>query len=223
MSFAFAPHPAHIVVAVTQGTDLRNPKHENSIAHEATHGYLLYKLGYSQVGLKHNAKGNEIRHVNLLLTMIDDIVVNKIIQEDGFSPFAPSYLPMIEKETKAARKVRDSVYDTFKDDPLFKDRFMVFRHVMVWGFMEYFNLEPFTRRTIKKFLRTFQKCFPRQFTMANQSREVILQHDIFKPDGHRKTIEIVLKLWSLVERRSGLGQGNGFVNFGRCAHKNFSI
>ena len=61
--------------------------------------------------------------------MIDDIVVNRIIQKEGFTPFGPRYLNMVEKETKAARKGSDKPYAEFSYDPLFKDRFMVFRYL----------------------------------------------------------------------------------------------
>lgn len=195
--FAFKPDPSCILILCKEGTDWRNPEHEQSIAHEATHGYLIYKLGYSYLRAKRKPARNEIGHVNLLFTMIDDIVVSKIIQKEGFPPFDPGYLTMVERETKAARKGSDRLYGEFSHDPLFKDRFMAFRYILAWGSVSYCDLEPYARRTINKYLKAFKKSFTEQFTMADQIREVILQHDIFSANGHRKTVEAVARLWHL--------------------------
>lgn len=197
MSFAFKLHPTNIEVVVTKDIDLGNPIHEHSIAHEVTHGYVIYKLGYCQPKLKRRTLGSEINHARLVFTMIDDIVVNKIIQDAGFSPFAPPYLGMVEKETKAAQTAKEDFYDMYADDPLFKDRFMVFRYILAWGFVNYYDLEPYARRTIKKFLKAFQRGFPRHYAMANQIKESILQNDIFSREGHRRVLDTILRLWHL--------------------------
>jgi len=129
--------------------------------------------------------------------MIDDIVVNRIIQQEGFPPFAPRYLNIVEIATKTARNSSDRPYDTFPPDPLFKDKFMVFGYILAWGLVNYCDLEPHARKTINKYLKAFGKSFAKQFTMADQIREVILQHDIFSAHGHRKVVEAVARLWHL--------------------------
>ncbi len=197
MTAAFKPDPSCILILLKEGTDWGNPQHEHTIAHEATHGYLIYKLGYSYPRTKRKPAKNETKHVSLLFTMIDDIVVNRIIQKEGFPPLSPRYLSMLERETKAARKGSDRPYDEFSYDPLFKDRFMVFRYILAWGFVNYCDLKPYARKIINKYLKAFEKSFAKQFTMADQIKKVILQHDIFSPHGHRKTIEAVARLWHL--------------------------
>lgn len=197
ITFAFQPDPSCIRILCKEGIDWGNPEHEHSIAHEATHGYLICKLGYSYPRAKRKQTRNEMNHVNLLFTMIEDIVVNKIIQKEGFPPFDPGYLNMVERETKAAREGSDRLYGEFSHDPLFKDRFMVFRYILAWGFVNYCDLKPYARKTINKYLKWFKKSFVEQFTMADQIREVILQHDIFSAHGHRKTVEAVARLWHL--------------------------
>ena len=197
MTAAFSLHPSSIIISLKEGTDWGNPEHEHSIAHEATHGYLVYKLGYSYLRTKCKPAENEMNHVRLLFTMIDDIVVNRIIQKEGFPLFAPGYLNMVEIETKAARKGSDRPYDMFSHDPLFKNRFMAFRYILAWGLLNYCDLKPYARRTINKYLKAFQKSFVKQFTMADQIRGIILQHDIFSAHGHRKAVEAVARLWHL--------------------------
>lgn len=195
--FAHQPDPSCIPILFKEGTDLGDPEHEHSIAHEATHGYLIHKLGYLSPREKRKPVGNEMNHVNLIFSMIEDIVVNKIIQKEGFPPFAPIYLTMLERETKAAREGSDRLYGEFSHDPLYKDRFMVYRYILARGFVNYCDLKPYARRTINRYLKWFKKSFVEQFKMANQIREVISQNDIFSAHGHRKTIEAVARLWHL--------------------------
>jgi len=102
----------------------------------------------------------------------------------------------VESETKAARKGKD-YYTQFSGEPSFKDRFMVFRYIMAWGFLEYFDLGPYARKTIKKFVKAFEKSYPKQYEMADQIKEFILQYDIFTPEGHREIIKRILKAWNL--------------------------
>jgi len=114
---AFALHPSSIIILLRKGIDWGSPEHESSIAHKATHGYLIYKLGYSYLTTKSNSAENETVHIRLPVTMIDDIVVNSIVQREGFSPFARGYLDMVQKETEAPVRVvidhMTSIHTTF--------------------------------------------------------------------------------------------------------------
>jgi len=56
---AFKLDPSCIIIQLTEGTDWGNPEHEHTIAHEATHGYLIYKLGYSYPRPKRKLTENE--------------------------------------------------------------------------------------------------------------------------------------------------------------------
>jgi len=199
MTFGFKLDPSCILIMYKEGTDLGNPspRHEQSIAHEATHGYLVYKLGYLTLRTKRKPTRNEAGHVNLLFTMIDDIVVNKIIQKEGFPPFSPIYLSQVEIETKEAHKASYKLYDELPHDLLFKDRWIVLRYIIAWGFIRYYDLEPYARKIIYKYLKAFQKSYAKQFIMADQIREIILQHDIFSTNGHREAVEAVARLWHL--------------------------
>ena len=205
MKTAYRYDPSLIEVVIASNAKMTTSQLEQSIAHEVTHGFLQHKLRYCHAVFKRPPSDTEEKSTSLIFTMIDDIVVNRIISEEGFDPFGPVYLPTVEKETKAIRKGKDC-YNRHSHDPLFKDRYMVFRYIMAWGFLEYFDLEPFARRKIKKFAKTFENSFPRQYEMASQIRELILQNDIFTSEGHRRTIEGVLKFWNLedlVELKTG--------------------
>lgn len=197
LTAGFKPHPTHILIQLEKSTDWGNPEHEHTIAHEATHGHLMYKLGYSYPVGKREPTQNEEEHGNLLWGLIDDIVVNRIIQKEGFPPHGSGYLDTIERETRAACKGSDREYDEFSHDPLLKDRFMVLRYILAWGLMRYCDLEPYAREAINEYLKAFEKAFVKQFTMADRIREIILQHDIFGVHGHREAVEAVTRLWHL--------------------------
>jgi hypothetical protein len=128
--------------------------------------------------------------------MIDDIIVNKKINEAGFSPFPPIYLYVVKGETKAARDGID-YYRQFSGDPVFKSRFMVLRYISAWGFTKYFNLKPSEIGIIGKFLKTFSKSFPTEYEMISNVRGLMLKNDIFTVEGHRTVLEGVFKLWRL--------------------------
>ena len=159
MSAAFQESSSNILVYLPEGIKKLTPELEHSIAHEVTHGLLLYKLGYCRPVPKQHLYGIDAKNISLVCTMIDDIIVNKKIDEAGFSPFSPVYLDMVKKETKAARNGIDC-YRQFSGDPVFKPRFMVFRYITAWAFTKYFSLKPSEMGIIGKFLKTFSKSFP---------------------------------------------------------------
>jgi len=196
MLSAFSYDPSHIFVQFVSSIDMTDPRVEHLIAHEATHGFLTLKKGYCSYFLKRPASGIEKRHVRILFTMVDDIVVNKTIQEESFPPFSSVYLSMVRMETKSILRGED-IYNQFSDDPLFKDRFMVFRYVMAWGFLKYFDLKSHDRRTIKKFTKAFENRCPKQSEMASQVRKTILENDIFTAEGRNNCMKELLKLWGL--------------------------
>jgi len=184
MVAVFREHPYCIDVLIAADSQLTEAELEHSIAHEATHGLLVYGRGYYTPFLKNALSTTEKRSLDLLFTMIDDIVVNRIIDEAGFSPYSGIYLATVVEETEAVRKGED-YFNQFSDVPLlFKGRFMVFRYIIIaWGFLKYFNLEPQARRILKTFVNVFKK--------------LVVNNSIFTPEGHRKTVEGVLKLWGL--------------------------
>lgn len=199
MSAVFKEDPRGILVQIAldrHDRQITDQEVEQSLAHEITHGLLLYKQGYCGHFFKRPANNDEKKIVSILITMIDDIVVNKIIHENGFYPFSPIYLPMVKRETTAALRGRD-IYNQISNDSLLKNRFIVFRYIMAWGFLKYFDLELNERKIIYRFLKSIQKSYPEQYKMAKQIEDIILQNDIFTPAGHHNTIEKILSLWSL--------------------------
>jgi hypothetical protein len=196
MSAAFQDSPSNILVYLPKRIKKLTPEIEHSIAHEVTHGLLIYKLGYCRPFPKQPIYPIDIKNISLVGTMIDDIIVNKKISEAGFSPFAPIYLYVVKEEIKAAKDGID-YYRQFSGDPVFKFRFMVLRYITAWAFTKYFNLKPSEIGIIGKFLKTFSKSFPTEYDMASNIKGLIIENDIFTVGGHRKVVEGIYKLWHL--------------------------
>lgn len=194
-SFAFRLDSHYVCVGVLSGTNLQDLRAERSIAHEITHGLLVYGLGYYTLTAKESASDEEIQYLSLL-SFIDDIVVNKTIQEHGFPALGSTYYEMLNREIQAARH-RVDIYDDRSFSTLFKRRYMACRHVLAWGAIEYYDLDPSYRNLITEFLRVFQKAFSREYMVAKDIEELILKNNIFSAIGHKKTIETVLQDWNL--------------------------
>jgi hypothetical protein len=193
MMARFSEHPTYIFIEVVQ-TIRHGEQIEHSIAHEATHGLLAYAKGYCQLKPKHTLATLESDSIGILATMIEDIVVNKIIQENDFPPYSSAYLETVKKETKALRKNQD-YYHQFKNP--FKDRFMVFRYIIAWGFLQYYDLDEASCKIIARFENDFKLSRPKQYKAASQIKEILMQHDIFSAEGYCQAINESLKLWGL--------------------------
>lgn len=190
---AFSYHPNFIVVIIRSNIEKTNDDLERSIAHEVTHGYILFKKRYCRPNFTFAAEDNDKKDIQLLFTMIDDIVVNKIISEYNFSPFGSEYLPAVENEIESMLAGVD-IYRKFSDDLLFDDLLMITRYIIAWGFLEYFELDSSDYSIIKKFTEVFEYTYPLQYKIASQIKQIINSNDIFTSNGHCKAMEEILKL-----------------------------
>ena len=199
MLSALEDHPRYILVRIAldrQGRLIPEQEIEYSIAHELTHGLLIYKEGYCQAVFQRPANTTERHAVSLLLSMVDDIVVNKIMYDNSFSPFSPLYLSMVKHEVRAAQSSID-IYTRISNDPRVKNSYMVSRYITAWGFLEYFELDRSVRTILRTFQESFRELYPEQYAMADKIKALVSHHDIFTPRGHCETIEQILRLWGL--------------------------
>lgn len=124
---------------------------------------------------------------------MDDIVVNKIISEKGFTPFGVEYLAVVQKEIDSMLAGVD-FYRQFSDDLLFDDLLMITRYIIAWGFLEYFELQDEEYEILKKFVDVFKAIYPLQYKIANQIKQIIKDNDIFTSSGHCKAMLNILNL-----------------------------
>lgn len=184
----------HIHVGINEEEYKKDLEEEidSTIAHEVTHEFLSLKKKYCRLRCGPEAG----KTVGRLATMIEDIVVNKIIQEKNYRPHSTMYLDTVKRETKSARKGID-FYKEFDYDPIYKNRFIISRYIQAWGFLQYFNSGDIDKKTIHKFEKVFQKSYPKQYEEAKKIKEIILKNDIFTSEGYNKTIKECLELWNL--------------------------
>ena len=74
---------------------------------------------------------------------------------------------------------------------------MAYRYLLAWSYVTYHRLPPPAGRYLTRFLRTFQRVYPRQYDIAKQVIDIIEQHDIFTPEGHAEIMRKALALWRL--------------------------
>ncbi|MGB9978496.1 hypothetical protein [Methanobacterium sp.] len=189
----FRYHPDYIIIIIRSDIQKTNETLERSIAHEATHGYILFKKKYCRGEFPESIEDSDKRDIQLIFTMVDDIVVNKIIFENGFTPFGVEYLAVVQKEIDSMLTGVD-FYRQFSDDLLFDDLLMITRYIIAWGFLEYFNLKHEEYGTLKKYVDVFKDTYPLQYEITNQIKQIIKDNDIFTSSGHCKTMTLILKL-----------------------------
>ncbi|MGB9938001.1 MAG: hypothetical protein ACPK7O_09810 [Methanobacterium sp.] len=186
-------HPDFIIVIIRSGIEKTNETLERSIAHESTHGYILFKNKYCRADFDEYTSDSEKRDVQMIFTMVDDIVVNKIISENGFEPFGVEYLKVVQKETDAMISGFD-FYSQFSDDVLFSNLLMITRFIVAWGFLEYFEISDDVYVILKKYTSVFKDTYPLQYDIAIQITKIILDNDIFSSNGHCEAMKEILNL-----------------------------
>lgn len=186
-------HPDFIIVIIRSGIEKSNETLERSIAHEATHGYILFKKNYCRADFNDSISENEKKDVQMIFTMVDDIVVNKIISENGFEPFGEEYLAVVQKEVDSMLAGVD-FYHQFSDDLLFDDLLMITRYIVAWGFLEYFELSEDAFDVLKKYTDVFKDTYSYQHDIAEDIKVIIKNNNIFSSEGHCKAMIDILKL-----------------------------
>ena len=139
--------------------------------------------------------------VELLVNMIEDIVVNKIIQEKNYKSYSTKYFDDLKRDIKFLREYigKGGDFCEIYDDPTYKNknRAMVFSYIMAWGALKHLNLGGIDKKTIHKYLKIFQKLCPKHYEEAKKIKEIILENNIFTPEGYDNTIKECLDFWNL--------------------------
>ncbi len=197
---AYNYHSNYIQITLNMENPRSTDDRERSVAHEATHGYLMHKLKFCRPIFHENVDDNYKRDVHLLFTMLEDIVVNKIIQYNGFHPFGHEYLPMVTEEIKIAHKGEEEgekFYKRFTDNPHLEALLMISRYIIAWGFLKYYHLEPHEEKLILEFTQTFQKYYPDYYKFCVKIEEIIEENNIFIANDECRAIQLILHLFKL--------------------------
>jgi len=200
---AYNYHPHYIQITLNMENPRSIEDRERSVAHEATHGYIIHKLKFCRPIFLENVDDNYKRDVHLIFTMIEDIIVNKIIQDNGFYPFGHEYLPMVTEEIKIAHKGEEEgekFYHRFTDNPHLEALLMISRYIIAWGFLRYYHLDTQEEKLIQEFTQTFQKFYIDYYKFCVKIKEIIEEHNIFTANGECSAIQLILQLFKLDER-----------------------
>ncbi len=188
--------PAEFAIHVWQGLDVKAPAAERLVVHELTRGRLLYARGYVRLEPAAGIAESERQSLVVVSTMVDDVVVNAVMQREGFTPYDNVYMEEMARETRSAEAGKDH-YVQFSFDPAFKRRFMIFRYVLAWGTLQYLTLSSFESRRINRFLKAFAKAYPKTWQASERVQGLFTAHDAFTAAGHRDIVGGVLSDWSL--------------------------
>jgi len=200
ISVGFRYHPQYILIILNPSIKRSITDFERSIAHEATHGYILHRLRYCRPIFSPEIPDKFRQMTHLLFTMVEDLVVNKIIQDNGFLPFGSEYIPMLQREVEVAEKGEQSgetFYHLFTPDPQTEDILMISRYIIAWGFLNYHSFKKDVQYTIQEFLQKFQHNYPHHYPRAAMVQEIIQKHDIFTAEGQCQVMKEIIALWGL--------------------------
>lgn len=170
-----------------------------TIAHEVTHEFLSLKKKYCRINLV-NCGPEEREAIFFLQTMIEDIVVDKIIHEKNYISYFTTYLDNVKKDIKfICDKGKGGYFCEKYNDPTHKskNKAMIFSYILAWGYLTYSILDKIDKKTLWKHLKIFQKLCPKHYEEAKKIKEIILKNDIFTSEGYNKTIKECLELWNL--------------------------
>jgi hypothetical protein len=194
---AYQYHPDYILIILNPNYPREEGDVERSIAHEATHGYLIYGLGFCRTKFPENIPDDYKRDVQLVLTMVEDIVVNRIITENGFPPYGHEYLPMVEEETRVAslgEEAGEEFYQRFADTPHREALLMISRYVIAWGFLKYYALKKDDTELIREFTNYFEEYYTDYHEFAAKIVGILEKKDIFRAPGECEALHEILIL-----------------------------
>lgn len=194
---AYQYHPDYILIILNPDYPRLAEDLERSIAHEATHGYLIYGRGFCRTNFPKNIPDDYKRDVQLVLTMLEDIVVNRIIAENGFPPYGHEYLPMVNEEIRVAslgEEAGEEFYHKFADTPHREALLMISRYIIAWGFLNYYILKEEDTELIRRFTNSFKKYYPDYHEFAEKIVDIIKKKDIFQAPGECEALHEILKL-----------------------------
>ncbi len=182
----------YIRVKINEGEFKKESEEEidYTIAHEVTHEFLSLKKKYCRINLV-NCGPEEKEAVFFLRTMIEDIVVDKIIHEKNYISCFTDYPDNIKKDIKfICEKGNDPTYKSRK-------KAMIFSYILAWGYLTYSNSDKIDYKTLRKYLKIWQKSCPKYYEEVEKIKEIISKNDIFTPEGYFNTIKECLDLWNL--------------------------
>ncbi len=191
---AISMSPDSVVIFLNSSKTMSTRELEHTIAHEVTHALLVYKRKYTNPEPKKGLSNEEIAGVSILKSMVDDIVIDTIIQKEGFRLYSDGYLEHIQELIAIMDRGTD-LEQLYPGNEKVKYIFLITRYVMNWGYLKYSKLDDNEKGIFNKFLLSFKKVFPEQYKKAKLIIELMLKNNIFTTEGRNIVLSEVLKIW----------------------------
>lgn len=201
MTAAFSYNTNNIIIAIVPDVFKKGITDDlcRSLIHEATHGLLLFGEGYYTIKPKNvtNLSKEEIELRNRLATMINDIVVNYKVQQEGFPAFGENYIPMIRKEIKYINQGKDIYAANLQIGNIYYSKFKISRYIMAWAFLKFFELEDDVKLLLNRYLTCFRNNFLEEYNECKEITNLLNKYDILNPKEHKIVIARISEMWEL--------------------------
>jgi len=174
-----------------------------ALMHEAYHGILNFSEGFLKLTAKEGVKfTNEENYIaTQIRTMVDDIIVNYKVSQQGFPKFGRNFLPYIEGSINLINKKQDP----FRNE---KERlgenacskFKISRYIFAWAYIKYFELEEKESLLLNKFLSRFRNNFITEYEECKKITKLFDNYDIFRTKAHEIVTKKIAEMWQLSEK-----------------------
>lgn len=188
---------SNIRVEIVMPFDGSQDELEQCVAHEATHGLLVFGRGYVEPRPTRQLTQAEATAISTIGTMLDDVVVNTIIQQHGFAAFTEVYPRMVRRETLAARSRSELFYSNAGPERTTRERFMIYRFVQAWLHLKYIKVSLDFAKSLKKFRSAFRAAYPALAARGDAVQQLFEKYDVFSADGHEHIMSLVTSEWGL--------------------------
>jgi len=193
---------------------ITDPSVEKSIAHELTHAYQIYYLGFPIACAPPEVPQQCYQTVFEIIDFIDDIIVDVTIQKLGFPPITHLDLIPYKNNLKLMEmaKPQDKI-DTGIKDPIRAEIKLVSDYLYAWALPKYAQLSPDVKELFLKYTKRFPQVLKVEYKKAKIIKKLILANDIFTIEGRTTVIKGSISLWPIDHRFY-------FASISKHAHSN---
>lgn len=105
---------------------LGHPAIEKALAHELTHGLMIYSMGYPVVDASEDVAAEIVQMAAEVMDLIDDVIIDVMIQERGFPAITPEHLQPYLNNSRILEvaQSRDQISDPHRSDPMATEIFL---------------------------------------------------------------------------------------------------
>jgi len=192
---AFKRDPDSLVIELAEEALRPGERLEHALCHEATHGLLTYGSGLYYAKAREGAPQGTAGQASLLMTMLDDLVVNQRLAEAKLRAYLPSYIANVKRATEAIQRGTEKAPASLGS--AYHAKFRVFRYVTAWGCVHLWGAPVADRRILARFLRQLSQSYPSESEEARRIIGHLEANDLQTRGGHLAALRALCDLWDL--------------------------